>query len=144
VFRGGCHCGALKVRFEPVIDPGELPLRKCTCSFCRKHGATTTTAPEGLLEITIAEVEEAVRYRFETRSADYLICGRCGVYVAAVMAVSTGAVATLNVNVLDDRDRFTQAPEPVSYDGESAHERRLRRAERWTVTTIVVPQKVTD
>ncbi len=140
MFRGGCHCGTLQVRFDPATDPGELPLRKCTCTFCRKHGATTATDREGSLEITITGVEEAVRYRFETGTADYLICGRCGVYAAAVMTFDTGTVATLNINTLDDRDAFTQPPEPVSYDGESAHERRLRRAERWTVTTIVVPE----
>jgi hypothetical protein len=139
VFAGGCHCGALRVRFAPTCAPEDLELRRCGCSFCRKHGATTAVDPHGLLELTILDVDEAVRYRFGTRTADYLLCGRCGVYVAAVLSAEAGAVATLNVAVLDDRDAFTQSPRPVSYEGESPHQRRLRRAETWTVTTIVVP-----
>ncbi len=111
----------------------------CACTFCRKHGAVTAFDPQGQLLIEIAEPEEAVRYRFETGSADYLVCGRCGVYVAAVVSAFSGAVATLNVNVLDDRRPFSQTPEVVLRDGETAHERRLRRAEQWTVTTIIVP-----
>jgi hypothetical protein len=141
MFAGGCHCGALRVRFEPTCAPEDVELRRCECSFCRKHGATTATDPQGLLELTILDVDEAVRYRFGTRTADYLLCGRCGVYVAAVMAAEAGAVATLNVDVLDARDAFTRTPRSVSYEDESAHERRLRRAEHWTVTTIVVPSR---
>jgi hypothetical protein len=139
MFAGGCHCGALRVRFEPACAPQHLELRTCACSFCRKHAATTATDPQGLLELTIVDVQEAVRYRFGSRTADYLLCGRCGVYVAAVMTAQAGAVATLNINVLDARDAFTQTPRSVSYEGESPHQRRLRRAESWTVTTIVVP-----
>lgn len=137
-FAGGCHCGTFKVWFEPTVSPGELPLRQCACSFCRKHGATTATDPAGSIRITIDDPAEAVRYRFATGSADYLVCSRCGVYVAAVLAVRTGAVATLNVNVLDERERFTQTPQPVDYGEETSQARRLRRAERWTLATIVV------
>jgi hypothetical protein len=141
VFQGSCHCGVLRVRFATSVPPSKLPLRKCTCSFCRKHGATAVTDREGRLEIRIVDPAEAVRYRFGPRTADFLICGRCGVYVAAVLSTSGGAVATLNANVLDDRAAFTQAPEPVSYDDETPQERLMRRAERWTVTTIVVGEE---
>lgn len=99
----------------------------------------TATDPDGQLLIEIADVQEAVRYRFETGSADYLVCGRCGVYVAAVVSAFSGAVASVNVNVLDDATAFSQTPQVVRLDGESAHERRIRRAEEWTVTTIIVP-----
>ena len=138
MYAGGCHCGALRVALKTSRPAAELPLRRCACSFCRKHGAITVTDPGGRLEIRIAEVAEAVRYRFGLRTADFLVCGRCGIYVAAVLATEAGAVSTLNVNVLDARDDFAQPPESVSYDEETPHERRRRRAERWTLTTIVV------
>ena len=108
------------------------------CTFCRKHGVVSVTDPEGRLEIRIVDVDEAVRYRFGPRTADFVVCGRCGVYVAAVLATSAGAVASLNANVLDDRVAFSQTPTPVDYDDETPQERLLRRAERWTVTTIEI------
>lgn len=137
-FTGGCHCGAIAVRFETDVDPAELPLRQCGCSFCRRHGATTTTDNEGRLAITIIDASEAVRYRFGAKTADFLLCGRCGVYVAAVMSTDAGAVATLNVNVLVERARFLKAPIPVHYTDETPHQRRLRRADAWTVATVSV------
>jgi hypothetical protein len=139
VYTGGCHCGALRVRYEPGKAPAEVPLHICMCSFCRKHGATTASDPDARLEIAITNLSEAVRYRFEPRTADFLVCGRCGVYVAAVLSAESGAVATLNVNVLDERHLFTKIPAPVDYDDESPHQRRLRRATRWMVTSVVVP-----
>jgi hypothetical protein len=138
IFTGGCHCGALRVRFQTDRPPAELPLRECACAFCRRHAATTATDTEGRLEIKIVDVSEAVRYRFGERTADFLICGRCGVYVAAVMATKAGAVSTLNVNVLDNRPAFTQEPQRVDYGAESVGQKMRRRAERWTVTSVVV------
>ena len=137
-YDGGCHCGALRVRFTPARTAEEVPLRQCACSFCRKHGATTATDADGRLHIEVVDLDEAVRYRFGLRTADFLLCGRCGVYVAAVMETEAGAVATLNVNILDDRAAFTAEPTSVDYGEEEAHARRLRRARAWTVTTIRV------
>lgn len=129
----------------PSRAPGELPLEMCTCSFCRKHAAVTANDPDGQLLLEIADASEAVRYRFETGSADYLLCGRCGVFVASVMSTNSGAVASLNVNVLDDRASFDQMPEILDFGNispQTAQERRLRRAETWTVATIIVPDRV--
>lgn len=138
MFVGGCHCGTFRVELRTSCPPSELPLRRCACSFCRKHGATTVTDVEGRLMLRIVDVDEAVRYRFGPKTADFLVCGRCGVYVAAVLTSEAGAVATLNVNVLDDREAFTAEPTVVDYDGETPSERRRRRAEAWTVTTIEI------
>ena len=137
-FVGGCHCGALRVCFVPSIPPEQVPLRQCACSFCRRHGATTATDPAGRLAIDVVDLAEAVRYRFGPRTADFLLCGRCGVYVAAVMETEGGTVATLNINVLKERAAFTAQPESISYEGESAQHRRLRRAKHWTLTTVTV------
>jgi hypothetical protein len=138
VYVGACHCGTFRVALQTSCPAAELALHQCTCTFCRKHGATTVTDRDGRLQIHIVDVGEAVRYRFGPRTADFLVCGRCGVYVAAVLATEAGTVSTLNVNVLDARDAFVQTPAPVDYDDETPQQRRRRRAERWTLTTIVV------
>jgi len=71
------------------------------------------------------------RYRFGTRSSDFLICRDCGVYVAAVITSSTGQFATLNINTIRVPLEVPQAV-PVSYDQENAGERLSRREQRWT------------
>jgi len=70
-------------------------------------------------------------YRFGLRTADFLVCRRCGVYVAAILTTSTGRFATINVNALDKRPVVPEAVS-VSYDGESATERERRRERHWT------------
>ena len=44
---GHCHCGNLELALETSVRPEELSLRADTCSFCRKHGARTTSDPSG-------------------------------------------------------------------------------------------------
>lgn len=83
---GGCHCGAIKISYESALAPEETEVRACLCSFCRKHGSRAVSDPQGKITLTIHEAEAVQRYRFGLGTADYFLCGRCGVYVAAVLA----------------------------------------------------------
>jgi hypothetical protein len=135
-YRGGCHCGDIHVLFETRRPAHELPVRACRCSFCRAHGARTTSDPEGRVSISVSDVSRLSRYRFALRTADYLVCSRCGVYVAAVLEVDGELFATLNVNALDERDAFAAAATPVAYDGETIESRVARRRRQWTPTSL--------
>lgn len=77
------------------------------------------------------ELAKLKRYRFGTRSSDFLICGDCGVYVAALLTSSKGQFATLNVNVIRGP---LDVPEAMlaSYEAESVEKRQARREQRWT------------
>ena len=108
-------------------------MRSCACSFCRAHGARTVTDPRGLVRLRVRNPAELGRYRFGQHTAEFLVCRSCGVYVAALMATSDGRlVATVNVNTLAARTRFTREALSVDYEAESAEARRARRASRWT------------
>jgi hypothetical protein len=78
-----------------------------------------------------------MRYRFGTRSSEFLICGECGVYVAALLTSSKGQFATLNINALRALRDVPEAV-PVSYEGESAEQRNSRREQRWTPVAAAV------
>jgi hypothetical protein len=84
----------------------------------------------------ITEPSKLVHYRFGTRSSDFLICGTCGVYVAALLTSSKGQFATLNINTMGALPDVPPAV-PVSYEGESAEQRSSRREQRWT--PVVAP-----
>jgi hypothetical protein len=129
---GSCHCGQLQVDFETTRPPEELPVRVCGCSFCVRHAARCTSDPAGRVVVTIAEPAATSRYRFGMKTADFLICARCGVFVGAFMDDARGTLAVLDVNALDDRARFTQPPAPMDFEGESLEERLARRRDKWT------------
>src|SRR5207244_4509780 len=106
-------------------------VRACQCSFCRKHGARTAVDPQGQVRIRVEDEGLLGRYRWNLRTAEFLVCARCGCYVGAVTSPDR-ALATVNLNVLDEAARFSQPPQPVSYDGEPSEQRRRRREAGWT------------
>ena len=129
--RGACHCGNISVELETALDPAALPLRACQCSFCRKHGARTTSDPRGCLRVSVREADRLLRYRFALGITDFLVCGACGVYVTAMMTAASGVLGTLNANVLDEREAFLRQAEPVTYFRESVEQRMSRRLLAW-------------
>jgi hypothetical protein len=128
---GSCHCGAIAIRFQASRPPERWPIRACQCGFCRRHGARTTSDPAGRVSFQIHDEAALARYRFAERTADFLVCRNCGVYLAAVLTCGDAQFATLNVNALCEPLAFDDVV-GVSYDGESAEERQRRRAQRWT------------
>ena len=85
----------------------------------------------GSLALRISDDSLVEVYRFGLQTADFLICRRCGVYLAAMLTTPAGRFATININALDTRLVVPEAVS-VSYAGESAADRERRRAERWT------------
>ena len=128
---GSCHCGDLSFTFE--TDKPFAP-RACQCSFCRRHNARSVSDPAGEVVLTLGP--DTRRYRFGTRSSDFLICGRCGIYVGALAELGDGTYAVLNLNAFDD-PRLELVGEPMVYDGESAQQRAARRHQRWTPARVV-------
>jgi len=131
IFEGRCHCGAVGFTLHTSQEPAQWAVRACQCSFCRGHGARTTTDPNGSVTFRIKDPSRLKRYRFGTRSTDFLVCRECGVYVAALLSSSRGQFATLNINTIQG-PLDAPEPEPVSYDGESVAQRQARREQRWT------------
>ena len=95
-WEGSCHCGSVTMRYDsdrPVV------LRACQCTFCRKHGSTNASDPDGRLAISADA--SLTRYRFGLGITDFLICSTCGVYVAAIMQSEKGLIGTANMNCFD-------------------------------------------
>jgi hypothetical protein len=135
---GRCHCGNIEVALETGVAVDRLPVRACACSFCRAHGARSASDPNGRVEITVRDPARLIGYRFATKSAEFLICGRCGIYAAAVLASGDSSYAIVNVNALDAENHFTQDARSMNYDGESEAERIKRRRENWTPAVLKV------
>jgi len=131
VFEGSCHCGAIGFAFRPSRTPDSWPVRACQCSFCRRHGARTTSDPAGSVTFRIEVESKLQRYRFGLQSADFMICRTCGVYIAAMLTTPRGRFATVNINALREHLDVQDATS-ISYEGESLEQRQHRRERRWT------------
>jgi hypothetical protein len=135
-YTGGCHCGNLRIAFETDIRPAEIEVRACQCTFCRKHNSLAVTDPAGHLTIRAKREENLGRYTFGLRTAEYLICKTCGVYVAAVTIGESEPRGIAIVNCLDNRRQLASEPFAVDYDAESREDRVARRRRRWTPVTL--------
>jgi hypothetical protein len=133
---GGCHCGNIEVHLRLSKPPGESRLRACACTFCRSHATRTVADVDGLAELRAKDWSLVEPYRFGSATADYLVCRRCGVYVAAICETSAGTRAVANVNCLPDRAAFTAEPVVSEYDGEATAARLSRRAVNWMPAVV--------
>jgi len=133
LYEGACHCGAISARFETAIEPAAMDVRADQCGFCRRHGAKTVSDPAGRLALAFREAA-VERYRFGTRSSDFIVCRSCGAYMAAVIE----GYGVLNVVGADIRAFADRPARPVDYDDETAAMRLARRRERWTPLTLEI------
>ena len=132
-YEGRCHCGAITARFETDIAPDAIEVRADQCSFCQRHGAKTVSDPMGRLALKFREVA-IERYRFGSRTSDFLVCRRCGTYIAAII----DGFGVLNVVGADIGVFAGREARPVDYEGETAEQRLARRRVRWTPLTLEI------
>ncbi len=135
-FTGGCHCGNIEIEFTTDIPPSEIEIRACQCSFCRKHNSRTVSDPRGQVCIRLEDPARVSFYEFGLRTAAYLVCATCGVYVAALTRQEPRRVIVV-LNSLRDHEMFSQPVLPVEYDDESRKARLARRQSTWTPAAII-------
>jgi hypothetical protein len=133
LYSGHCHCGKLKASFDTNKMPHELGVRTCQCDFCRRVGAINISDPDGEVVIA-ANAEDVYRYRFALRTADFLICRQCGVYIAAATGAGANIRSTINVAGLRMREFLGIDEAPMQYGAEDAAARVERRTAKWTPT----------
>jgi len=131
-YEGRCHCGAIGFTYRTALPGERWSIRACQCTFCRLHDALSTSDPQGGLAFSIREPGLLQHYRFAGRTADFLLCRRCGVYVGAQMLAGDRTLGIVNVHALLEPPSGLPPAVAMSYDGESASERQERRMQRWT------------
>src|SRR5262245_27651217 len=99
-FEGSCHCGAIGFVYYTAVEPAAWSVRACQCGFCRVHQAATTSDPGGEIAFNEHNPGALVRYRFGQKSADFLLCRLCGVYIGATMESRGDRFGIINANAL--------------------------------------------
>jgi hypothetical protein len=128
---GSCHCGNIRFTLHWPKAEKTIAARACGCSFCRKHGGVWTSCPEARLDLSVANPQASSRYRFGTRTADFLICTRCGVTPLVTSDIDSHTYAVVNVNTFDDVGGYSVTQAGSNFDGESTSDRLDRRQRRW-------------
>jgi hypothetical protein len=132
VHTGQCHCGRVTATFRASSD--KTPVRACQCGFCRRHGAKTVSDTDGFVDIV--SDGPLSRYHFGLMTADYLMCPKCGTYIASMLEADGICRVTLNAAGLQMKPWDEQIAEPADYSTETLHERLDRRRARWTPARV--------
>jgi|SRR5579872_515804 len=136
---GGCHCGRLTLALVRSLDLAGIAPRACDCSFCRKHGASYISDPEGTLKITARSRDDLHKYRQGSQLADLILCRECGVLVGVIYDSGSRLYGTVNAGCLDG-DAKLAAPVTASPQMLSPDEKVQRWKKLWvgdvTVSTI--------
>ncbi len=134
---GQCFCGSIGYEYQTAIAACDWSIRACQCAFCRAHDALSTSDPAGTLRFHAANPDNLQRYRFAMRTADFLLCRECGVYIGAVIETDLGRFGIINTHSLKVTPADIAAVAPMTYDSEDKQGRVGRREVRWTPVTGV-------
>ncbi len=131
LIQGKCHCGNISFSLLWEPSPTEIPARACGCSFCTKHGGVWTANPQGVLKVVVQEPSLVSKYSFETRTAEFHICARCGVVPVVTSRIDDRLYAVVSVNAFEGIESSLVRRAPVSFDGEDTDSRLARRKRNW-------------
>ena len=100
IYRGGCHCGA--VRFE--VEAPERPLvQDCNCSLCAMTGFLHLIVPRSRFRLVKGQ-ENITTYTFNTGVAKHTFCKTCGIKSFYVPRSNPDGI-DVNVRCLDEPPR---------------------------------------
>ena len=135
--RGGCHCGNVEFTLFTEKSPGELVPRRCSCTMCRRHGASYISDPGGRLVLRYGDPSLLSIYRFGHGTARWVICSRCGVLTTVLCEIDDRLRAVVRVQSMVDHTFASEMP--TDFEDESVAGRLDRRAKTWIGTVEVSP-----
>jgi hypothetical protein len=136
--RGSCHCGNVEFTLVTNKDVDGFVPRRCSCSMCRRHGASYISDPNARLELRYRDGSQLSLYRFGHRTAQWVICSRCGVLTAVLCEIEGQLRAVVRVQSMLEHS-FPQPEIATNFDSESVEERLERRAKTWIGPVTVSP-----
>ena len=136
-YPGSCYCASIGFRYRTAISPQDWSIRACQCRFCVAHDALSTSDPSGELDFAADIDGDLQRFRFGLRTADFLLCRNCGVYIGAVIDAEAGHFGIINTHALDTIPGNIASVAPMTYDSENTAGRVERREKRWTPVAAV-------
>ena len=128
---GSCHCGNVRFELRWPASEAVIPIRQCGCDFCSKHGGAWTSHPESELAIQVSDPSVVSRYRFGTKTADFLVCATCGVVPVVLSEIDNILYAVVNANTFADVGALEVSRRSTDFDAEDRKSRLNRRQRNW-------------
>jgi hypothetical protein len=128
---GRCHCGNITFTLLWKPEPLEIPARACGCSFCIKHGGVWTSCPTGSLKVAVQNPALASQYTFDTKTAEFHICSKCGVVPVVTSRIEDRLYAVVSVNAFEGAASSLVKRAAATFEGESEEMRLARRKRNW-------------
>jgi hypothetical protein len=136
--RGSCHCGNVEFTLFTEKSAADLVPRRCSCSMCRRHGASYVSDPGARLALRYRDPSSLSVYRFGHGTAQWIICSRCGVLTAVVCEIDDRLRAVVRVQSMVEHT-FAATETPTDFEDESVAGRLDRRAKTWIGAVEVSP-----
>jgi hypothetical protein len=136
--RGSCHCGNVEFTLFTEKNVDGFTPRRCSCSMCRRHGASYISDPNARLALRYRDGSLLSVYRFGHRTAQWIICSRCGVLTAVLWEIEGRLRAVARVQAMVEH-AFPGPEVSTDFESESVAERLERRARTWIGTVTVSP-----
>ena len=128
---GKCHCGNIAFVLDWPGAPSEIVARECGCSFCVKHGGVWTSNRDAKLSVTLHSPTVVSKYAFETKTATFYVCTRCGAVPIVTSEIANHLYAVVNVNTFENLESLHLNRQSVSFEGEEQRSRLARRERNW-------------
>lgn len=88
IYRGSCHCGAVRFAFASEEISSGL---RCNCSICIRKGAVMSKRYIPRRDfVELVGLESLACYRFGDRMVNHYFCRTCGIYPFHDTTVSPG------------------------------------------------------
>ena len=135
--RGSCHCGNVEFTVCTEKSTDHLVPRRCSCSMCRRHGASYISDPDARLSLRYRDRSLLTAYRFGHGTSQWIICSRCGVLTAVLCEIEGRLRAVVRVQSM--LEHAFPAEVSTDFEAESVAERLERRAKSWIGAVDVSP-----
>jgi len=87
------------------------------------------------MRFKIRDKEKLQRYRFGLKTADFLVCRACGVFVGALMTEDGKSYVTVNANTFKPPPAYDIIAVAKDFGAEDVAGRTSRRSAMWTPVT---------
>ncbi len=135
--RGSCHCGNIHFVLRWPQSESQIPVRRCSCTFCQKHSGAWTSHRDAVLSVEVDDRSLLSRYRFGTETADFYICSACGVAPLVLSEIDDCQYAVVNVNSFEDIGGLSFSSSASNFDGEGTETRLERRKRNWIPNVLL-------
>jgi hypothetical protein len=135
---GSCHCGNVEFTLVTNKEVDSFVPRRCSCSMCRRHGASYISDPKARLVLRYRDRSQLSLYRVGHRTAQWVICSRCGALTVVLCEIEGQLRAVVRVQSMVEHS-FPQPEVVMNFESESVQERLQRRAKTWIGSVTVSP-----